>query len=149
MSARILYTGLAAAANDADPGDTILIHAGNYSGGLFISNLQGTPGAWITIRNAPGETVVFEGGSNAIQFTDPAWLHMRGLIFQHQTGNGLNTDDGGTYATPAHDVVFESVPSATFLPEATTTCSSYRASTIFKLLALSKTARPAAAALTW
>lgn len=102
------YTGLAAAANDADPGDTILIHAGTYSGGLFMSNLQGTPGAWITIRNAPGETVVFEGGGNAIQFTDPAWLHLRGLIFQHQTGNGLNTDDGGTYATPAHDVIFES-----------------------------------------
>jgi len=101
------YANLTAAANNAAAGDTILMHAGTYPGGLFIGDLQGAPGAWITIRNAPGETVVFEGGSNAIQFTDPAWLHLRGLIFQHQTGNGLNTDDGGTYATPAHDIIFE------------------------------------------
>jgi len=101
------YANLTAAAGNAAPGDTILLHAGTYPGGSHISNLQGTAGAWITIRNAPGETVVFEGGGNAIQFSDPAWLHLRGLIFQHQTGNGLNTDDGGTYATPAHHVIFE------------------------------------------
>lgn len=101
------YANLTAAANNAAPGDTILIHAGTYPGGQFIGDLQGTPDAWITIRNTPGETVVFEGGGNAIQFTDPAWLHLRGLIFQHQTGNGLNTDDGGTYATPAHHIIFE------------------------------------------
>ncbi|MBK9336120.1 MAG: DUF5123 domain-containing protein [Lewinellaceae bacterium] len=101
------YANLTSAANNAAPGDTILLHAGTYPGGLHITNLQGTAGAWITIRNAPGETVLFEGGGNAIQFTDPAWLHLRGLIFQHQTGNGLNTDDGGTYTTPAHDIIFE------------------------------------------
>jgi len=101
------YANLTSAANNATPGDTILLHAGTYPGGLYFTNLQGTSSAWITIRNAPGETVVFEGGGNAIQFSDPAWLHLRGLIFQHQTGNGLNTDDGGTYATPAHDIIFE------------------------------------------
>lgn len=101
------YANLQAAANNAEPGDTILIHAGTYAGGLYIANLQGAAGAWITIRNVPGETVVFEGGGNAIQFTDPAWLHVRGLVFQHQTGNGLNTDDGSSYATPAHDIIFE------------------------------------------
>lgn len=101
------YANLTSAANNAAPGDTILLHASTYPGGLHIANLQGTSDAWITIRNAPGETVVFEGGTNAIQFTDPAWLHLRGLTFQHQTGNGLNTDDGGTYATPAHHVIFE------------------------------------------
>lgn len=101
------YTSLTAAATDAQPGDTILLHAGTYPGGLYIAGLQGAPDAWITLRNAPGETVVFEGGNNAIQFSDPAWLHLRGLTFQHQTGNGFNLDDGGTYDTPAHHVVFE------------------------------------------
>ncbi len=101
------YANLSLAAGDAEPGDTIVLHAGTYPGGLYIANLQGTPDAWIVIRNAPGETVMFEGGSNAIQFSDPAWLHLQGLVFQHQTGNGVNTDDGGSYDTPAHHVIFE------------------------------------------
>lgn len=101
------YPTLSAAANVAQPGDTLLMHAGNYPGGLSITNLKGNPDQWITIKNAPGEIVVFEGGSNAIQFIEPAFLHLFGLIFQHQTGNGLNTDDGGTYDTPAHHVIFE------------------------------------------
>ncbi|GAB4493036.1 MAG: hypothetical protein OHK0019_16140 [Saprospiraceae bacterium] len=101
------YPNLSAAVNTVAPGDTILIHAGSYSGGLYFANLKGTANQWITIRNAPGATVIFEGGSNAIQLTDPAYLHLRGLIFQHQTGNGLNVDDGGSYDTPAHHVVFE------------------------------------------
>jgi hypothetical protein len=101
------YPNLTAAAAVAQPGDTLLLHAGTYPGGLFIANLKGTPAQWITIKNAPGASVVLEGGGNAIQFTDPAYLHISGLIFQHQTGNGLNMDDGGTYDTPAHHVVFE------------------------------------------
>ncbi|MCS7035664.1 MAG: right-handed parallel beta-helix repeat-containing protein [Saprospiraceae bacterium] len=101
------YPNLAAAAAVAQPGDTLLLHAATYSGGLFISNLKGTPNQWITIRNAPGATVIFQGGTNAIQFTDPAYVHIAGLIFQQQTGNGLNVDDGGTYATPAHHLIFE------------------------------------------
>ncbi len=101
------YAHLAAAAAVAQPGDTLLLHAATYPGGLFIPNLKGTPNQWITIKNAPGATVIFQGGTNAIQFTDPAYVHISGLIFQQQTGNGLNVDDGGTYATPAHHLVFE------------------------------------------
>ncbi|MFN0013513.1 MAG: right-handed parallel beta-helix repeat-containing protein [Saprospiraceae bacterium] len=101
------YPTLTAAAAVALPGDTLLLHAGNYPGGLTITNLKGTANAWITIKNAPGEMVVFEGGGNAIQFVEPAYLHLIGLVFQHQTGNGVNTDDGGTYDTPAHHIIFE------------------------------------------
>ncbi|MBK6998055.1 MAG: right-handed parallel beta-helix repeat-containing protein [Lewinellaceae bacterium] len=101
------YANLSAAVAITQPGDTIIIHGGTYAGGLTINNLKGTANQWITIRNAVGETVVFEGGGNAIQFVEPAYLHIIGLIFQHQTGNGVNTDDGGTYDTPAHHVVFE------------------------------------------
>jgi hypothetical protein len=101
------YPTLTAAAAVAQPGDTLLMHGGTYPGGLFIANLKGTADQWITIKNAPGASVVLEGGGNAIQFTDPEYLRIAGLIFQHQTGNGVNMDDGGTYSTPAHHVVFE------------------------------------------
>lgn len=101
------YATLSAAVAVVAPGDTILIHAGTYSGGLFFADLKGNENQWITIRNAPGATVVFEGGSNAVQLTEPAYLHLRGLVFQHQTGNGFNLDDGGSYDTPAHHIVFE------------------------------------------
>ncbi len=101
------YPTLTAAAAVAQPGDTILMHAGNYPGGVAIQNLKGVADKWISIKNAPGETVIFEGGTNGIQFVEPAYLHLVGLIFQHQTGNGVNTDDGGTYSTPAHHVIFE------------------------------------------
>lgn len=101
------YATLTPAVAAVNPGDTILIHTGTYPGGLFFANVQGNANQWITIKNAPGATVVFEGGNNAIQFSDPAYLWLRGLIFQHQTGNGVNIDDGGTYNTPAHHLVIE------------------------------------------
>lgn len=89
----------------AVPGDTILIHEGTYSGGLFVGDLQGTSQNWIYIL-AQGE-VVYNGGTNAWQFSDGAYLHIRGFTFRHQTGNGLNIDDGGSYESPAHHIIFE------------------------------------------
>src|SRR5690606_38130139 len=86
------YTTLQQAVNMAVPGDTILIHEGTYSGGLFVGDLQGTSQNWIYIL-AQGE-VVYNGGTNAWQFSDGAYLHIRGFTFRHQTGNGLNIDDG-------------------------------------------------------
>ena len=91
----------------AVPGDTIYVHEGIYNGGIFVGDLQGTAAAWIYIHAAPGEEVIFEGGNNAWQFSDAAYLHIRGFTYEHQTGNGLNFDDGGSYVTPAHHVIFE------------------------------------------
>lgn len=101
------YETLNEATDIAIQGDTILVHEGTYSGGVFVGDLQGTASDWIYIHAAEGETVIFEGGGNAWQFSDGAYLHISGFIFQHQTGNGVNFDDGGTYATPTHHVVFE------------------------------------------
>lgn len=101
------YTTLQLAIQDVMPGDTIIVHEGTYPGGIYIENLQGATLQWISLFAADGETVIFEGGTNAWQFTDAAYLHIRGFIFQHQTGNGVNFDDGGTYDSPAHHIVFE------------------------------------------
>ncbi len=101
------FETLTEATDVAVPGDTILVHEGTYNGGIFVEDLQGTASDWIYIHAAPGETVIFEGGTNAWQFSDAAYLNISGFIFEHQTGNGLNFDDGGTYETPAHHVIFD------------------------------------------
>lgn len=101
------YSTIEQAAPDANPGDTILVHAGVYQGGLYVADLQGTSTDLIYLLAAPGETVIYSGGSNAWQFTDAAYLHIAGFIFQDQTGNGVNFDDGGSYETPAHHITFE------------------------------------------
>jgi hypothetical protein len=100
------YATIEQAAPEAVPGDTLLVHAGDYQGGMYIADLQGTAEDLIYILVAPGEVVFYTGGSNAWQFTDAAYLHIEGFIFQGQTGNGVNFDDGGTYDTPAHHIVF-------------------------------------------
>ncbi len=92
----------------AQPGDTILVHTGTYNGGIRIANLQGTPARWISIIAAPNERVFFNGGMNAWQMSDVAYIFIKGFTFQQQTGNGLNIDDGGTYQTPTHHIVIDS-----------------------------------------
>ena len=66
------YASIQSAANDAVPGDTILVDGGNYAGGMLIQNLQGAPEAWITIKPRSGEEVIIEGGNNSIQFSQLA-----------------------------------------------------------------------------
>jgi hypothetical protein len=91
----------------AQPGDTILIRAGTYSGGDYFLRLQGTADNWITIRAADSEEVIFSGGSQAFHLSDPAYVRIEGLIIEGQTGNGVNIDDEGTYDTPAHHIIIE------------------------------------------
>jgi hypothetical protein len=102
------YVSLTQAVAVTKPGDTIMVHEGNYAGGLHFANLQGTAANPIYIIAAPTSTVVFEGGINAWHLTDAAFVQIKGFIFQQQTGNGFNIDDGGTYATPSHHIVFDS-----------------------------------------
>ncbi len=102
------YSNLAQAAIVATPGDTILFHQNIYPGGDFISNLQGNSSNYIHILASPGDTVIINGGGTAWQISDGAYLHFKGFIFEQQTANGVNMDDGGTYATPTHHLIFDS-----------------------------------------
>ncbi|MFN8361187.1 MAG: right-handed parallel beta-helix repeat-containing protein [Candidatus Kapaibacterium sp.] len=101
------YPRLQAAAQQAQPGDTILIFGGIYSGNDAIVNLQGTANQWITILAAEKGAVIYRGGSQAFQMTDTRYVRMSGLIFEQQTGNGINLDDGGTFDTPSHNIIIE------------------------------------------
>lgn len=101
------YSSLQDAATKAKAGDTILIRKGVYKGGNFIVNLKGTANAWITICGAANEEVIFRGGSEAIHLSDPEYIIIKGLIFEDQTGNSVNIDDGTSYESPAHHIIIE------------------------------------------
>ncbi len=102
------YASLTQAISITVPGDSIIVHEGNYAGGLSIPNLQGTAAQWIYITAAPAAKVSFNGGVNSWHMTDAAYVKIKGFIFQQQTGNGFNIDDGGSYDSPSHHVIFDS-----------------------------------------
>lgn len=113
LSAKVLHTGhgqrfpdVTAAARAAVPGDTILLHSGTYTGDQSLQGLQGKPGKWIYIIAEKNGAVLFKGGTSAWKGSDIAYLHIEGVVFSGQTGNGLNVDDGGSYASPSHHIVF-------------------------------------------
>ncbi|WP_166437260.1 right-handed parallel beta-helix repeat-containing protein [Niastella caeni] len=107
VGAHQTYTTLTQAVAVTVPGDTIMIHEGNYAGGLSFLHLQGTADKWIYIISAPSATVIFNGGANSWQMSDAAYVQIKGITFQQQTGNGFNIDDGGSYSTPSHHIVFD------------------------------------------
>ena len=114
LPAMVLHTGhgqryadITAAAKVAVPGDTILVHSGAYRGDQSLQGLQGASGKWIYLIAEKSGTVLFEGGTSAWRGTDIAWLHIEGFVFTGQTGNGVNLDDGSTYASPAHHIVLQ------------------------------------------
>ncbi|HYE61025.1 MAG TPA: hypothetical protein VD997_03430 [Phycisphaerales bacterium] len=97
-AARPLAT-IVAAAQRATPGTAIRVHAGTYSGGMFIANLAGTAGAPIWIGGVAGEArPVIQGGGNGIQFSRARYVVVHDLEVRGATGNGLNCDDGGEYS---------------------------------------------------
>ncbi len=99
------YADLTAAAADVQPGDTLYFLQGTHAGGAFVENLQGSASAPITIMGDPAGGSIIEGGTNAFQFSDPAHLRIMHLIFDRQTGNGVNIDDGGSFETPANNIL--------------------------------------------
>lgn len=100
------FKNLAEAVLLVTPGDTIRFQKGVYPGGQSIKDLKGTVKDWITIYASVSDSVLIRGGTTSWQFTDPAYLRVEGFIFDEQTANGLNVDDGGDYSTPAHHLVF-------------------------------------------
>ncbi len=98
------YATPAQAAAQAQPGDSILIHPHVYSGGNFISNLHGAPGQYIYFIGLDPANVIFQGGSQAIHFSQVSYIHLEGISITGQTANGINIDDGGTYDTPTHHI---------------------------------------------
>jgi hypothetical protein len=98
------YKLITTAATVAKPGDSIICHDPVIQGGMNIFGLSGTNDNWIYLKAAAGNKVIIQGGTNSIQFSDCAYLHIEGFTIQGQTGNGMNIDDAGTFNTPAHHI---------------------------------------------
>lgn len=87
------------------PGDTIRFQKGIYPGIQIIKALKGKKEAWITLFASVSDSVIIRGEVTSWQFTDPAYLLIEGFIFEEQTGNGMNIDDGSDYSTPAQHLI--------------------------------------------
>lgn len=97
---------LVAAVRAAGPGTTIRLAPGTYRGGMTFERVQGTRRRPIVITGAdPRNPPVLEGGANGIRLIDPAYVKLGNLIITKSRDNGINIDDGGSYATPAHHVL--------------------------------------------
>ncbi|MBU3680134.1 MAG: hypothetical protein FGM32_11110, partial [Candidatus Kapabacteria bacterium] len=93
----------------AKPGDTVLIHPGQYRGTFWIENLNGTAEAPIVIRGTDREAAVFDGGTESMHFSECSHLIIENMTVRGQTGNGMNCDDGGTFDTPTHHITFRRI----------------------------------------
>ncbi|MBL8900108.1 MAG: right-handed parallel beta-helix repeat-containing protein [Planctomycetes bacterium] len=92
---------LRAAAAAARPGDTLALAAGSY-GALFAAHWQGRPGQPIRLCALdPQAPPVLEGG---LHLSACAHVELRDLVVRGAPHNGINIDDGGDLATPAHHV---------------------------------------------
>lgn len=101
------YQRLQEAAGFARAGDTILLFAGTFTGGDVIRHLHGNAKNWISIRAAVGTEVVYLGGQEAFHISESSYISIEGLIFEQQTGNGINVDDGGKAGKLTHHIRFE------------------------------------------
>jgi Right handed beta helix region len=96
---------IVAALDAARAGDRILIAPGHYAGGLYKQDL-----ADVTLRGAdPADPPVIEGGAGGIQLSDATGVTIEHLIIEGAAGNGINVDDGGTFATPSTAITIRDV----------------------------------------
>lgn len=97
---------LRAALAAAEPGDEIVVAAGEYRGGIQVKDRAGKADQPIVLR-AEGEVWLRGGGSTAIQFSACPYWHVIGLRAEGFKGNGFNFDDAGRYDEPVRGVSLE------------------------------------------
>lgn len=96
---------LQTALNAAQPGDNIILLPTVFDGGHFRSGLTD-----VTIRSQdPSNPAIIRGGTNGIQLSDAINVTLQDLVFEQQTGNGINIDDGGSFATPSTGITLRNL----------------------------------------
>jgi hypothetical protein len=96
------FPNLEAAENFVNAGDTLQLQSQVFSDGTqFLENLNGTALAPIVIMATNEHQSIFQGGTEAIHLINCSYVEINGLVVEQQTGNGINIDDGGDYATPS------------------------------------------------
>lgn len=90
----------------ASPGTTLAMAPGDYDG-FAATDVRGTAAAPIVVRaEDPAKPPCCRGG---IHLSDCAHFEIAGLRIRGAAANGLNLDDGGTFATPSHHVVLRGI----------------------------------------
>jgi hypothetical protein len=83
------------AAAHATPGTSVVIHAGTYAGGDFVTGLSGTADAPIWIGGAAGEAKpLFSGGAEALHLVEARYVVLHDIEVSNTSANGINCDDG-------------------------------------------------------
>lgn len=89
----------------ATPGDTVLLAPGIYDGGHYRHGLTG-----VTIRGADtNDWAIIRGGGNGLQLSHATDVTLEYLVFEQQTSNGINIDDGGSQATPTSNLMLRNL----------------------------------------
>lgn len=92
------------------PGTTLLLAPGNYSGGLYLSDVRGSNEQPVVIEGTdPDDPPIFTEGGQALHFADCSHLTLRNIKVKGFPTNGINVDDGGSFETPAHHIVLENI----------------------------------------
>ncbi len=81
------YATIAFAAAQATPGTAVIVHAGTYTGGGFITSVSGTATGPIWVGGAPGEArPVIEGGSEGLHLVKPRYVVVHDLEVGNAAG---------------------------------------------------------------
>ncbi|MBI5326657.1 MAG: right-handed parallel beta-helix repeat-containing protein, partial [Ignavibacteriae bacterium] len=107
VGAGFTYSTLSDAAQEAQPGDTILVNNVIESGTQGISELKGKQDSLIFIIASDLQDIVYSGNTEAWHLSDCEYLYIKGFKFEGQSGNGVNIDDAGTFDTPSHHITIE------------------------------------------
>lgn len=107
------YWELRQAVSRVQPGTTIYLKPGEYSGGIQIDNLNGAPGRPIVIagldpKNPPR---IVRGGMHLVA---SSYVELRDLLVVGSgtaAGNGINVDDGGVRQRPSHHITLRRITS--------------------------------------
>lgn len=90
------------ALSSARAGTTILMRSGNYPGATIAYRLEGSIEHPIVIAAAdPEHPPIILGGPDGLKLSSPRHVELRNLIFEGQSGNGINIDDDDKYPARA------------------------------------------------
>lgn len=99
------FATLSAAESAINAGDTIMLLDQTFSNGSqFLNDINGTASQPVVIMAANMHQAIFQGGTEGIHLINCNYVEINGLVFEQQTGNGVNIDDGGDYTTPSTNI---------------------------------------------
>lgn len=99
------FPTLSQAQSAIGPGDTVIVLNQVFSNSPQYLTLNGLPGQPIVIMGQTNQGPIFQGGAEGIHLISCNYVELNGLVFQQQTANGLNIDDGGSYSIPSTHII--------------------------------------------